>query len=714
MTTQVIDAENNVNDLSTAPDKLRAEIGEYYGQITNLMTGEVNSLFTKNFASGRIRSAQIEPVSTNNQVLIPIKRSTITIEGEENVFRDHIQWNDYISETILENRQFLDHTFTLTPPTVSSEFVKNFHHPDYEDNTKAFASNQLLNYNLLSYPHDSETIQNIGYIRTKFDLLPVGDMSPSQVMEEFGSRMANYTGSISEIDTKQRNIFDLDSSPINVSDIQKEYPYYYRKRISAPELSRGFSATLDERKKLKNLFSSIKKDLSFDLRSFTIGNYTVQGKIFNATNLLTSTRLIRFTEASDELFLLPEDEVNHSNPSERFIDQIDAVKFLSAMRKEIELKSRTLEQIFNCENSDNFFLGFKIEKYLDNDATRPIQTYYTTSNNLIDTQLKYGRRYIYKTKLLLGIFGSSYSYSNLIVAQSEADEGAPTSEKYWATVDVEIQPSFRILEYEIDVDEIAFIDTPMLTPHVTAYGTRNKPLVNFLLQPRFFTLSDVGEEDIPPVGILRPSDKQISDLYSLSGDLRSAPDYFNGVYEVYRLSDPPVNKESFKDGFIRVVDESIRAGNLDFTRLPIENIDIDYARFVDIIIPNKKYYYAFRSLTYHETPSQLTEPLEIELQRDSDEYKIVVKQYRYPQENNYVFKKRAKRLIKLVPNIQRLLFSTEVDQNTWELGDVNEEQLVSRSTGANKTFKIRITSKHTGKKIDLNVTFKLNSDDTFH
>ena len=33
MTTQVIDAENNVTLLETAPDKLRAEIGEYYGQI---------------------------------------------------------------------------------------------------------------------------------------------------------------------------------------------------------------------------------------------------------------------------------------------------------------------------------------------------------------------------------------------------------------------------------------------------------------------------------------------------------------------------------------------------------------------------------------------------------------------------------------------------------------------------------------------------------
>ena len=76
MTTQVIDAENNVTLLETAPDKLRAEIGEYYGQILSPLTGEYTNLLTKNFGSGKIRSAQIEDGLTNDQVLIPIKRSS--------------------------------------------------------------------------------------------------------------------------------------------------------------------------------------------------------------------------------------------------------------------------------------------------------------------------------------------------------------------------------------------------------------------------------------------------------------------------------------------------------------------------------------------------------------------------------------------------------------------------------------------------------------
>ena len=103
--------------------------------------------------------------------------------------------------------------------------------------------------------------------------------------------------------------------------------------------------------------------------------------------------------------------------------------------------------------------------------------------------------------------------------------------------------------------------------------------------------------------------------------------------------------------------------------------------------------------------------MEVELQKDSDEYKIVVKQYRYPVEKDYVFEKTAKRLIKIVPNIERLLFSKEEDKDNWELSDGD---LVSKTTGSNKTFKIRITSKHTGKKMDLNITFKLMLDDTFN
>ena len=436
----------------------------------------------------------------------------------------------------------------------------------------------------------------------------------------------------------------------------------------------------------------------------------MQAKIYNEINLLTSTSLVRFNESSYELFLLSNLDSNHSNASERFSNQLNAVRFLSSMRQFIDVKSRTIQEIFDNKNCDQFLLGYKIEKYLDNDATRPIQTYYTTDNKLIDTQLKYGRRYIYKTKALIGIFGSSYSYSNLKVAQSEADEGAPTPEKYWATVDIEVQPSFQILEYEIDNHEIAFVDTPMLTPHVTTYGRKDKPMVNFLFQPRFFTLGDFGQVDLPPVGNLRPGDELTANLYELSGDLRAAPDYFTGIYEIYRLDKPPEKKEDFRDGFLTSVDESISIGNVK-KNFSIEQVDIDHARFSDRIIPNQKYYYAFRTLTYHGTPSQLTEPVEVELQQDSDEFKIVVKQYHYPDLKDYTFQKNAKRLIRIVPNIERLLFSDEKTKHLWQL---DNGELVDATTGIGKTFKIRVTSKHTGKKIDLNISFKLNKDDTFY
>lgn len=705
MSKQVVDSENVIASLEFAPDKLRAEIGQYY------LTDDDGMLRSENFSSGKIRTANIVDGSINNQVLVPIKKSTITIEGEESLFRDQTQWLNYINQTILQDTQFLDHTFFFNQPTVLNNFVKNFHHPQYEDNTKSYASNQLLNYNLISYPHNVELIQNIGHIVTDYDQIPTSDLPISVLMDQFPNRIANYTGSVSQIDLKQRNIFDLDTFRNNKT--KEDFPYYYEKQFSNSVFTAGpptIATYLRFYRKLKNLFQSIKSDLFFSNRSFRVERELIQGKIYDALGLLTSTSISNFTEGVDELFLLSENEINHSNASDRFANQIDSIRFLSVMRQFIDIKSRGITEIFENQNCQQFLLGYKIEKYLDNDATQPIQTYYTIENNFIDTQLKYGRKYIYKTKVLVGIFGSSYSYSGLQVSNEENILDAPTTEKYWAKVNVEVIPSFKILEYEIDNHETAFVDTPMLIPHVTTYGAKDKPIVNFLFQPRLFTMGDFGNLDLPPVGQLSEADRRIADLYGLVGDLRSANDYFTGIYEIYRLDKPPERKEDFADAFLTTVDESVDSGNLDVTGHPIKTINVDYARFTDFIIPNRKYYYAFRTLTYHGTPSQLTEPVEIELQKDSDEYKIVVKQYRYPVLVDYSYQRKAKRLIRILPNIERLLFSKEEDKNNWEL---DSGSLVS-NLGGSKTFKIRVTSKHTGKKMDLNVTFRLNKDDTFN
>jgi len=130
--------------------------------------------------------------------------------------------------------------------------------------------------------------------------------------------------------------------------------------------------------------------------------------------------------------------------------------------------------------------------------------------------------------------------------------------------------------------------------------------------------------------------------------------------------------------------------------------------FEDFMIPNRKYYYAFRALTYHGTPSNLTLPLEVELLRDSDEYKVNISQYKYPNEKNYMYQKTAKRIIKVVPNIERLLFSEEERAAAGVSYKLDDGNMLTK--GQTTKFKIRVTSKHTGKKIDINLNLKLEED----
>ena len=59
--------------------------------------------------------------------------------------------------------------------------------------------------------------------------------------------------------------------------------------------------------------------------------------------------------------------------------------------------------------------------------------------------------------------------------------------------------------------------------------------------------------------------------------------------------------------------------------------------------------------------------------------------------------------MRITPNIERLLFSDEENTKEWKLDDGN--MLTKNKT---TKFKIRVTSKHTGKKMDINLNFFLD------
>ena len=109
---------------------------------------------------------------TTIKLLFATKKATIYIVGEENKFRDQDQWQDYMRQTISTGTSFLDHQFNLeSPEQIPGSLFKNYHNPEYEDITKTFPSNQLLNYNLISYPYKLQApdVSRVGDIRTKFD-----------------------------------------------------------------------------------------------------------------------------------------------------------------------------------------------------------------------------------------------------------------------------------------------------------------------------------------------------------------------------------------------------------------------------------------------------------------------------------------------------------------------------------------------------------------
>ena len=93
-----------------------------------------------------------------------------------------------------------------------------------------------------------------------------------------------------------------------------------------------------------------------------------------------------FSEERDEVFLLEEDDLDSSLISNRFVNQIRKVNMLEDLQKIIappqwfyEHNLRNYQKTINIRQGTDckdFILGYKIEKFLDNDATLPVQTYY--------------------------------------------------------------------------------------------------------------------------------------------------------------------------------------------------------------------------------------------------------------------------------------------------------------------------------------------------
>tara|TARA_B100001123_G_C15314190_1_gene1025515 strand:- start:2665 stop:3138 length:474 start_codon:yes stop_codon:yes gene_type:complete len=135
--------------------------------------------------------------------------------------------------------------------------------------------------------------------------------------------------------------------------------------------------------------------------------------------------------------------------------------------------------------------------------------------------------------------------------------------------------------------------------------------------------------------------------------------------------------------------------------------------FVDTIEPNVTYYYLFRAIDNHGNISNPSEVIQATIIKDQFVYPVI-KNYSYDsaKKSSKETKKNLKRYLRVSPVLSSML----IDKGRTDIGAESANKVVKATMGPKgsslwgKKFKIRVTSKNSGKKLDLNFKFTQEFD----
>ena len=425
--------------------------------------------------------------------------------------------------------------------------------------------------------------------------------------------------------------------------------------------------------------------------------------------------------------------------------------------------------------SSTQILAYRVDKFEASPAGlpvgEPIQKFWffnakdiPSKISLVDSQVKFGKHYVYRCTAYVATIAHKYKYTNLRLTKQIGkydltDDGAEdtycvqfynpytqlgadqTFSTKLASPDIagdvtyqttglsnynlvatlaqdfinypqaadlflNIQPCIKILEVPLFEKTCGVYDNP-------SSGLSVEPF-HFMDDSNRVGFSIKGDPYKPYFypALLKQSDKQMKGDYLNSRELfedqyvdnysRSAPRYL----EMYRISKKPTSFYDFGRNLVSRID----------LRIPGETYNLKDYVAVDKIIPNKTYYYVFRFINEGGMPSWPSSIIEAQLVNDGGyiyslfEHFDTAEFIKDPFENPTT---SFKKLVHIEPNIQQLQFDiTGADFSLPANTQLNAVKLgVSDEKLWDKEFKIRLTSKKTGKKIDLNVTYSVEGVD---
>ena len=284
------------------------------------------------------------------------------------------------------------------------------------------------------------------------------------------------------------------------------------------------------------------------------------------------------------------------------------------------------------------------------------------------------------------------------------DSQVLTTKPYISELDISIESSVKIVEIPLEEKRMRITDHPPNDLVVSPYHLKDQSnRLAFYMKYDTFSPDTVGYPNALNDGdrANETSYKAGKDFVSISKtkeETVSSPRFV----EVYRTSDKPTSYQSFSGNLRKTID--LRGATGDITS--------DHF-FIERVKENKKYYYAFRVRNENGVTGQLSPIFESELINDGGYTYGLFNQL---SESELVEPRTSapllsvKKLINVIPNIQHLQLNT----NDADFSNSSVSELGSIDLGADdveeliwdQKFKIRLTSKKTGRKIDLNLKFE--------
>ena len=400
-------------------------------------------------------------------------------------------------------------------------------------------------------------------------------------------------------------------------------------------------------------------------------------------------------------------DVTSNEPSNNLYRSLMSTLLYSKLLQLSKNSFRTMNQIYNSALSPSETVFYEVKKYAGDQVVEDnaLQSFYFINSNdidvlsFVDTQVKYNKQYTYVVHAYQMVMGNKYKYLN----NTQQTTGTT------AEIEIENNVSFKIFKVPLNSKTNRVLDRPPVFPDVDIVpyrGVKDKVLLNMNSNVGFYELDPVSitGEDETLIAAIREAQKRPTGPVEYKTDDKST------TFQIFRLERSPASYNDFDGNMIATVDTTFQKD---------KNYFLPSAAFVDNILPNVTYYYTLRVVDNHGHVSNPSPIYQFRMVDDSGAvYPLIeVVQLRPPGFFTKRKTKSMRKYIQLIPSLPQTLLNEEQlfnggprispqindSFNSLPIGVMNEGVW-------DQKYKVRLVSKKTGRKIDINLEFKHRGD----